>query len=333
MFQMVPFRVRVGSVSDLKALHAKFVDIIQKLKGDCPIFGVLVVGETGTGKSCLVNNLMGKNVVKEGDTLESQTSTISKHEVDVEGVPVALYDTPGLSDSRRDEDDAYLKKMKDILKTGVIHLVIYCVKLTETRMRGSLTRTFQEFTKIGVDWLGTVIVLTFADAVPVPKDERKKPGFDESRYFNNRVAEMQACIKNTLVERAGVAPQVASEITCSPSTSDPNEKLKNGDQWFVPLWLSVLELLSPGAAMRFLEMRANNIDKLQLSPKDEEKLTAIIRKKLTGGARIGALFGGAVGFLGGLPGALLGAGIGAGIGASVSGGVLFKSLFSEKRQK
>ena len=254
------FLLHIDLEWDPKVFWASMIKLIQQLKGNCPVFGVLVVGETGTGKSTLINNLMGKKVVQEGETLESQTATITKHELDVEGVPVALYDTPGLGDSRSDRDGEYLQKVEEILKSGAIHLVIYCLKLSETRMRASLIRTFQEYDKIGVNWEWTIVTLTFADAVPVPSSERKKPGFDEVQFFNNRLAEMQACITKTLVERVGVVPEVASEIPCNPSTSDPNERLVNGDRWFVPFWLEVLELLTPGAAMQFLEMRKNNID-------------------------------------------------------------------------
>ena len=325
------FLIHIGL--DPKALFASFKGIIQKLKGDCPVFGVLVVGETGTGKSTLVNNLMGKDVVVVGGKLDSQTATITKHIVEVEGVTVALYDTPGLGDSRGTEDDVYLDKMKDILKGDTISLVIYCLKLSETRMRGSLIRTFQEFNKIGVKWEMTVIALTFADGVPVPYSEHQKPGFEEGRFFNDRLAKMQLCIRRTLAERVEVAAQVASDVSCRPATSDPNERLMNGDQWFVPFWLEVLELLTPGAAMQFLEMRANNIDDLQLTPKDEERLAIIMKRKIVGGARVGAFAGGIIGVIGGPLGIAVGAGIGAGIGSGIGGGVeLYKSLFSKKKQ-
>ena len=246
-----------------------------------------------------------------------------------------MYDTPGLGDSRSDRDGEYLREIEKILKSGTIHLVIYCLKLSETRMRASLIRTFQEYAKIGVNWERTIVTLTFADAVPVPSSERKKPGFDESQFFNNRLAEMQARITKTLVERVGVVPEVASEIPFNPSTSDPNERLVNGDRWFVPFWLDVLELLSPGAAMHFLEMRKNNIDDLQINPKEEKRLMNVISTKIGDGARIGAASGAVVGGMGaGALGALVGAGIGAGIGTVIGGGAgLFKSLFSRKKRK
>ena len=129
-------------------------------------------------------------------------------------------------------------------------------------------------------------------------------------------------------------PEVASDIPCCPSTSDPKEKLVNGDRWFVPFWLEVLELLTPGAAMQFMEMRKNNIDDLQINPKEGKRLMKIISTKIGDGALIGAAAGVAVGGLAaGVLGALVGAGIGAGIGTVIGGGVgLFKSLFSRKNE-
>ena len=229
------------------------------MKRDCRQFGILVVGETGTGKSTLINNLVGQEIVIQGDSFVSETSTISKHEMDVEGVPIAVYDTPGLDDSRGGRDDEYLQKMKSILNEGKIHLVIYCLKLSETRMRGSLLRTFQEYHRIGVKWERSVIAFTFADVVPVPSRERKKPGFDIGCFFNNRVAELRAHITRKLVENVGVSAEIASEILCNPSTSDPEELLPNGDRWFVPFWLHILYLLSPSAMIQFLQVHVNSI--------------------------------------------------------------------------
>lgn len=61
------FLLHIDLEWDPKVFWASMIKLIQQLKGNCPVFGVLVVGETGTGKSTLINNLMGKKVVKEGE--------------------------------------------------------------------------------------------------------------------------------------------------------------------------------------------------------------------------------------------------------------------------
>ena len=104
------------------------------LRDQCPKLGVLVIGETGVGKSTLINNLLGENVAKEGHTLSSTTSDINCHEGKIEGVPVKLLDTPGLGDSRSDRDDEYLEKMVEVLKEEDILIIIYCFKMSESKM-------------------------------------------------------------------------------------------------------------------------------------------------------------------------------------------------------
>ena len=170
--------------ADYQKIWLYIKQCFAKLRKDCKVFGILVIGETGTGKSTLVNNLLGKEVTKTGDKLESQTATIFRYMATVEGVDVAVYDTLGLGDSRGDCDAGYLQEMKGILKTGEIQLVIYSLKLTETRMHQGLICTFQEYKKIGLKWERSVVALTFADALPVPKSEKKKAGFQMSQFFN-----------------------------------------------------------------------------------------------------------------------------------------------------
>ena len=191
----------------------------------------------------------------------SDTSKISKFNTTVEGVDVVLYDTPGLGDSRgAGHDEQHLKQMKAVLNNNEIQLVLYCFKLTEPQMRSSLINIFVEYHKIGVFWEHTVMVLTFADLLPVPASTRKKPWFQMSQYFNDRVVEWNQMISTALVERVGVEQRIVEKIKVCPSTADRDEHLLNGEQWFVPLWLHVLELLSPAAKARFLQMHSQTLE-------------------------------------------------------------------------
>ena len=79
---------------------------------DCAVFGVLLIGETGSGKSALINNLLGKEVAPEGHTCRSETDTITQYRGTVAGVPVALYDTPGTDDRKSASDTDVCKEIK-----------------------------------------------------------------------------------------------------------------------------------------------------------------------------------------------------------------------------
>ena len=127
-------------------------------------------------------------------------------------------------------------------------------------MRASSIRTFIEYHRVGVNWEHTVMVLTFADCLFVPSSEKKKLGFQMSQYFNDRVAEWHQCISTTLVKRVGVEQRIAEKIKVCPSTSDRDERLLNGEQWFVPLWLNILEVLSPAAKARFLQKHSQTLE-------------------------------------------------------------------------
>ena len=226
-------------------------------RDNCKVFGILVVGDIGAGKSTLIDNLLMKELIESTIEFTSETSEIIKFNGTVEGVDVVLYDTPSLGDVRGPGyDEQYLKQMKAVLDNNEIHLVLHCFKLTETRIRSSLIRTFVEYHRIGVYREHTVMVLTFADCLPVSSREKKKPGFQMSQYFNDKVAELHQMISTTLVETVGVEQHIVEKITVCPSTDDRDQRLLNGEQWFVPLWLNVLELLSPGTIERLLQMHS-----------------------------------------------------------------------------
>lgn len=250
-----------GSSSKGMRLYEFLLGHLSKIKasGQCKVFGIMVVGETGTGKSSLINNLLGQDVAEEGDGVDSKTGGVLTYDKTVHDIPVVIYDTPGLGDSDGGKDAQHIKAIEDALKSKNIQLVIYCQKLSENRMRRSLIRTFQQYHAIGVDWTRTVIALTFADSLPISGVQRKKEGFNEGEHFNQKLTEWQNRLQRTLTEEVGLKKEVVEGITIRPTSAFADDELPNGEGWYIPMWLNVLEILTPEAMVRFLEIQDGNI--------------------------------------------------------------------------
>ena len=262
--------VHSSSESDLQASSAPCVlsedqsrsisEALSKLRKDCPVFGVLVIGRTGVGKSTLINNLLGKEVASVGHTLRSETPTVNPHEGTVEGVPIVVYDTPGLGDIKGEEEEQkHLDIMKALLARGKIHLIVFCFQMNETLMKSSHVGTLRKYHQIGANWKRSVIALTFADALYVPNSDRKLPSFKMSDFFDERLAFWEIELKKELVAQVGVPADVVEQLKIYPTTPLPKDRLLNGNPWYVPLWLHIVEILPPAATVRFVDIHRGNI--------------------------------------------------------------------------
>ena len=114
---------------------AKF---LAELRKSDSTLSILVIGETGSGKTTLIDNLQLKS---------EETAAF-----------VTVYDTSGLETAR-----AAWEKIRNGEQDKWV--VIFCIPLTETRMRASLIRTFHDYHAMGINWNKTVFALTFADSI------------------------------------------------------------------------------------------------------------------------------------------------------------------------
>jgi small GTP-binding protein len=99
---------------------------------------VVIFGESGVGKSSLVNLIAGKNSAVTSSSAGGCTTEASAHDSKIliqnEMLKVQLFDTPGLNEGRRGtvpdkEARRVLKKLvQTLMKQGDIHLIIYCVR-------------------------------------------------------------------------------------------------------------------------------------------------------------------------------------------------------------
>ena len=217
---------------------------------------LLVTGKTGVGKSTLVNGILGKHVAKEGARTKECTTEVTQYQAELHGVPVTVFDSPGLQDITGKEDE-YMEDMKK--KCQNLSLVLYCTKMTNNCLKDEdkyailkLTAEFgQRF------WEFAVLVLTFANYEDVERrddrdeDEGPEPPFDdaaawkelEKKRFEGRLKKWKDDFHKLLMEQVGVTRDIVERIPVVPAGDHRESKgnrtplrLPDRENWFDEFW-------------------------------------------------------------------------------------------------
>ncbi|KIK42915.1 hypothetical protein CY34DRAFT_38468, partial [Suillus luteus UH-Slu-Lm8-n1] len=129
---------------------------------------IVIFGETGAGKSSLVNLITGKpSAQTSSDTLGCTTkTTVYEHDIVVQNktLKVKLFDTAGLDEGSEGavpnkEAQKVLKKLlQTLMEQDGIHLLVYCVQ--GTRERSALRRNYQSLYSKVKEKVPIVLVVT-----------------------------------------------------------------------------------------------------------------------------------------------------------------------------
>ncbi len=98
---------------------------------------ILIGGQTGVGKSTLINSVFRARLAAEG-VGKPVTKLVKRYQV--EGVPVTIYDTPGieLGQSKKEVIREYRKTIKDSLNRPLdehVHIAWYCMSAETPRVQ------------------------------------------------------------------------------------------------------------------------------------------------------------------------------------------------------
>ena len=188
---------------------------LTDLRNSGSTLGVLVVGESGSGKSTLIDNLQleaneNYGVVTVYKASEAQTAQVAWENI------------------KNGKHDKWV--------------VIFCIPLTENRMRADIIDSFKKYHDLGINWTKTVFALTFADAMPIPRSVKQNPNYSPARFFNQRTQEWEENIRKVFHKQ--ICGSKIASAKMFPATGYNAERLPNGNEWFDSAWSEIIDAAS-----------------------------------------------------------------------------------------
>lgn len=225
----------------------------EKLKAREKSVKILVTGLTGTGKSTLINAMMGNIVAcAEFGPKPVTSKPIEVHKGEYEEIRIKVYDTAGFGDSTISEKKI-LKNISTKTPRRGFDLILITIRM-DSRMNKAVQQMLSTMGKL-VDaemWKRTVVVLTFANGFLMQVRENDcSDGNKEYEY--DQMERIKAEIKETFLEFAHISDtEIAQNIPFVVAGGLRNRNLPKDDDWLVTLWdTSVLQCR--GEARNFLK--------------------------------------------------------------------------------
>ena len=251
---------------------------------------ILVIGETGSGKSTLINSVLGFSKVKERQELQrTMTVELKRWQNTIGNIQVSMWDSPGLGQSgdRRDKEkaiEAIKKNCRDI------DLCLFCCDMSSTRYFPE----YCEETKVLCDifgksiWKNTVFILTFANKF-LWQNEDDFMGNPEGKKqkFVRQVKKWKEKIHVHLEKQMKIDSKIVKNIEVIPAGKhdDDSHQLFPDDntKWLNELWLQATGAIRHPAKPAALKICQHLLDKTESDPMDHLSVTLSLVMRETSG--------------------------------------------------
>ena len=318
---------------------------------------IMAIGETGVGKSTLLNGLIGKTIFEAGrKTKQAVTKHVTPYEHHTEdGAQIIVIDCPGLLDGSGNEDEYIQEMNKNIQVYDGIDLILYCRRMDSTRAHTNVD--MQIITKLTKDltlgqgmWQHTLFVLTFGNVYE--KTLRRGKPRDVNKDFKKREQEWKNILQEVMMKC-----NVECNVKVCAAGDELSQQLCGEQYWLSTFWASACEVLDECGKLALLRLTSSRFRHESDVALDTEAFKTTIEKQpiiltdrvkkalgitATGGAfaaggaalgaTIGAVFIGVISF-GPAAGAglVIGGFIGATVGSTLGGAIVH--LYERRKSK
>ena len=230
---------------------------------------IVIAGKMSTGKSTLVNSIVGKRMAEEGNKAFTETTKIVCYtkavdipsEILEKTINVMVWDTPGLGDPFGD-DEATAKEIAE--KCKETDLLVYCLDI-RGRFANDDATGIKLLTKALNQqmWNHAIFVLTFANEVEA------KDGRDAATELGIRITSWTDAIKRLMKKNLKFPHDIADNISIIPAGYRCYQP-PGIDDWLSLFWAASFIKTKPSAQPALMGINTGRLSGEESAVKDHQ---------------------------------------------------------------
>ena len=216
---------------------------------------IAVIGPAGSGKSTLINNMMGGYVAEVSHSMASEQSEVEVHEGEHKGIRIKVYDTAGFGNTRGKSNSAILN---EINRKGKFDLVLLCIDIG-CRADQNLQKVLSDLTAtLHIEsWKHSIVVFTFTNQFIEQQSIKNKSVDEKKADVMKKIVEFKPYMLS-LASQHDVEDIISKIPLCNAGTGDNGDiELLFQENWLNELWVSFIDRCSE-RAQPFLKDFAKN---------------------------------------------------------------------------
>ena len=197
-----------------------------------------MTGKPGSGKSALINGLLGIQVAEES------TSEIQEFEQTINGITLSVYEYNG------DNYNTDNSLNEHSFKCTSPDLVLYTIQMTDNRVHAEDTRRMKGLTNaFGTNvWEKVIIVMTFANRVWNP--DHPHDVNETEKYYNQKLSEWKNILPQLMVKGVKLPRELSKSIPIVPAGFYKIQDLPGEKHWLRSLWMETINHMNRSSAKK-----------------------------------------------------------------------------------